>query len=117
MKKEAEKIVTFSAEFKREKVQLIVDKKYTVLQISRLYKVTPSAVYKWIGKYSDLPKNERMVVQKQSEGHKTMELQEKVASLEQYIGQQQLRIDYLEKVLSFGSGRVQFDIEKKFKQR
>ena len=117
MKPKDGKYITFSNEFKQEKIKLIAEKKYTVRQISRLYNVSRTAVYAWIDKFSQLPKGERLVVEKESEGQKTLELMKQVSELEQFIGGQQLRISYLEKVIEYGSQKVQFDIEKKYKQR
>ncbi len=69
---------TFRVAFKQEKVNEIEKKQITVSQISRLYNVTRSAIYKWIRLYSSLKqKGERIVIEKESEAHKTLELIEK----------------------------------------
>lgn len=108
---------TFSAAFKQEKVKLIESKKVTVLQICRLYQVSNTAVYKWIDQYGSLPKTDRMVVEHQSQEVIQLELMKKIATLEQKVGQQQIALDYYQKVLEFGSQQVNFDIEKKFSSR
>jgi len=113
--KEKKHIRHFSEAFKIEKVKLIEDGQITVLQLSRIYQVTDAAIYKWIRKYSTrITKAERIVVEKESEGAKTIELLEKLAELERKVGQKQLQIDYLEKVIELGSEEVGFDIKKKF---
>jgi len=105
----------FSEVFKREKVRMLEDRKVTVRQLSRIYGVTEAAIYAWVRKYSTLiSKSERIVVEKESEGAKTVELLEKLAELERVVGQKQLHIDYLEKVIELGSEDVGFDIKKKF---
>lgn len=105
----------FSEVFKREKVRMLEDRKVTVRQLSRIYGVTEAAIYKWVRKYSMLiTKSERIVVEKESEGAKTLELLEKLGELERIVGQKQLQIDYLEKVIEIGSEEVGFDIKKKF---
>ncbi len=113
--KEQKRIRHFSEAFKIEKVKMIEDGQFTVLQLSRIYQVTDAAIYKWIRKYSTLiSKAERFVVEKESEGSKTLELLQKLAEFERKVGQKQLQIDYLEKVIELGSEEVGFDIKKKF---
>ncbi len=109
---------TFSVPFKQEKVKEIEQKQITVSQISRLYNVTRSAVYKWIRLYGSLKqKGERIVIEKESEAHKTLELLKKVADLERLLGQKQVEVEYLKKVLEFGSELTKTDIKKKFKSQ
>ncbi|WP_299466502.1 helix-turn-helix domain-containing protein [uncultured Microscilla sp.] len=103
----------FSTDFKRSKVQKILKKELTVQQISDLYDVSRSSVYKWIYKYSTLEKGTKLVVQMESEGFKTQQLLEQVAELERIIGQKQLEIDYLTKTLEVASEEVGYDLKKK----
>ena len=57
------KIRQFSTEFKKEKVSQIDGGKITVLQLSRIYDVSATAVYKWVRKYSRYAgQNEKVVV-------------------------------------------------------
>ncbi len=112
---EKKRVRHFSDPFKKEKVKMIEEKQMTVLQLSRIYEVTCSAIYKWIGKYSTkISKGEILVLEKESEGAKTLKLLERVSELERAVGQKQLLIDYLEKVLELGSENVGFDIKKKY---
>jgi transposase-like protein len=108
----------FSESFKKEKVKQIEEKKITVLQLSRIYEVSPTAIYKWIRKYSKYAgKNERIVVEKESEGEKTMQLLKKIAELEQLLGQKQVEVEYLKKVIEFGSELTETNIKKKYESR
>jgi transposase-like protein len=112
------KIRQFSTEFKKGKVRQIDDGKISVLQLSRIYEVSSTAVYKWIRKYSRYAgQNEKVVVQKESEQAKTLLLLKKVADLEQLVGQKQVEVEYLKKVLEFGSEITETDIKKKFESR
>ncbi|MCK5538391.1 MAG: transposase [Bacteroidales bacterium] len=109
------KIRHFSEAFKKEKVKMIEEKQITVLQLSKLYNVSTRAIYNWIEKYSLIhEKSERIVMEKESEGFKTIQLLKQVAELERSVGQKQLEIDFLQKLLEFGSESVGFDIKKKF---
>lgn len=113
--KEASKVRIFSEAFKKEKVKLIENRQITVKQLSRIYEVSETAIYKWIRKYSTkIAKSEKIVIEKESEGAKTLELLKQVAELERIIGQKQLEIDYLEKVIELGNEEVGFDIKKKY---
>lgn len=108
----------YSTEFKKEKVKQIDEGKTTVLQLSRIYDVSSTAVYKWIRKYSRYAgQHERVVVQKESEQAKTLSLLKKVAELEQLVGQKQVEVEYLKKVIDFGSEITETDIKKKFESR
>jgi transposase len=108
----------FSEEFKKSKVKELVEKQVTVTQLTRLYGVTRTAVYKWLYKYSPHYKRKTtLVVQMESESHKTMRLQQQVAELERIIGQKQLEIDFLNKLLEIGSEDLGFDIKKNFSSK
>ena len=107
----------FSPEVKLDLVKKIEQGDVTVSDVSRTYGVTRTAVYKWLRKYSDLYKKEtRVVVEHKSISKKNKELQDLVKKLEQALGQKQMRIDYLEKVVEFASERSGEDIEKKNKR-
>lgn len=107
----------FSPEVKLDLVKKIEQGDLNVSDVSRTYGVTRTAVYKWLRKYSDLYKKEtRVVVEHKSISKKNKELRDKVKMLEQALGQKQMRIDYLEKVVEFASERSGEDIEKKNKR-
>ncbi|MEX2234231.1 MAG: transposase, partial [Cyclobacteriaceae bacterium] len=94
----------FSEEFKKSKVKEIIGKQVTITQLSRLYGVTRTALYKWLYKYSaDHERKSTLVVQMESESYKTERLQQRVAELERTIGQKQLEIDFLNKLLEIAS--------------
>jgi transposase-like protein len=105
---------TFSEAFKREKVKEIESKKITVIQLSRTYNVSSAAIYMWIKLYGSLKnKKERMVIEKECESKKTAFLLLKVKELEQLIGQKQVEIEYLKKIISKESEQSGIDIKKK----
>ena len=104
----------FSESFKREKVALIMQKKLTIKQCSDLYQVSTGAVYKWLYRYSpDYGKGTKMVVQLESEAIQTLVLQERVAELERAVGQKQLELDYLDRLLTVASADLGYDVKKK----
>lgn len=50
----------------------------------------------------------------ESEEHKTKQLLQKVAELERAVGQKQLHIDYLEKLIEVGGQELKIDLKKTF---
>lgn len=106
----------FSEEFKKTKVKEIVEKRISVSEFCKLYEVSRTSVYKWIYKYSSLEKGTRQVIEMESEAQKTKELQTKVANLERKLGQKQLTIDYLTKVIEVASEELGYDLKKKHEQ-
>jgi transposase len=120
MKKNNEKLVLktqryFSSEFKKGKVKELVEKQITISQLSRIYEVSRQSIYRWLYRYSTHhQKKTTLVVQMESESYKTGRLQQKVAELERKIGQKQLEIDFLNKLLEIGSEELGFDLKKNF---
>ena len=106
---------TFSEPFKREKVKMLEDRQITVKQLSRIYEVSEAAIYKWVRKYSAvLGLAEKIVVEKESEGNKTLSLMKRVAELERVVGQKQLEIDYFKKLIDLIEEEIGEDMKKKF---
>lgn len=104
----------FSEDFKRKKVQEIDNNLTSIAQVSRTYQVSRTAVYKWVCKYSILHKRGlRQVVEAKSDTHKIQQLQERIKHLEQTIGQKQLKIDFLDKMIQLTEEQYKIDIKKK----
>jgi len=57
------------------------------------------------------------VIEKESEAKKTESLLKKVSELEQLLGQKQVEVEYLKKIVEFGSELTKTDIQKKYKSR
>lgn len=108
---------TFSTAFKKEKVSQLLKKKVTVQQISDLYQVSRTSIYKWIYKYSELERGVKTVVQMQSEEQKSKELLHRVAELERIIGQKQLELDLNQKIFEYLNQQLGYDVKKKYEQR
>ena len=54
------------------------------------------------------------MIQKDSEEQKNIELRKRIAELERIVGQKQMEVDFLNKLIEFGSQEVKVDIKKKF---
>ena len=105
----------FSEEIKKARVKEYESGKLTTLEISRLYGVSQSVVYKWIYRYSAYNKSGLKVVEmSKSSENKVKELQKKITELERIVGQKQIMIDYLETMMEVAKEELNIDIKKKF---
>lgn len=108
---------TFSTAFKKEKVDLLDQGKITVRELSKIYEVSDTAIYKWRKKFSKLQKTERIVVEKISEERKNIELLKHIKELESAIGRKQLELDYYKSVVEVISEEKGEDLEKKYRPK
>ena len=84
-----------------------------VLDLEKLYQVSNKLIYSWIYKYSNFNQKYIQVVEmKQSSAQKIKELEAKVKELERAVGQKQLMIDYLEKMMEIAEDELGIDIKK-----
>ena len=105
----------FSSSFKEEKVRELEENRITASELSRLYEVSLSAIYKWKEQYGiHYKKGVRMVVEKESESVKRLELEQKVSELERLLGRKQVEIEYLNKVIEEGGKLLGGDLKKKY---
>lgn len=107
----------FSESFKKEKVKQLVAKQISIKELSELYDVSRTSVYKWLYQYS--PHHKRgtiQVVEMESEALKTKVLLAKVAELERALGRKQLEVDFNNKVIEIASKEIGYDIKKKHGQ-
>lgn len=115
MKSQLKSIRKFSTEFKLEKVELLDSGKVTVKELSRIYDVSPTAIYKWKRKYSKFKQSERLVVEKISEEKKNIELLHRIKELEHIVGKKQLELDYYKTAIDVLSQEQGEDLLKKYK--
>ena len=109
------KLRFFSEEFKKAKVDDLVNKRISAREICELYGISRQSVYNWLYRYS--PHHERstkQVVEMESEAKRTKLLLHRVAELEGAIGRKQLKIDYLEKLIEIASKEIGYDLKKTF---
>lgn len=105
----------FSEDLKKKIIKELVSKRSTIRSVMAEHQVSRSTVYKWLYKYS--PQHEpkpTLVVQMQSEEIKNAQLRQRLAELERIIGQKQLEIDFLNKLMELGSQELGFDFKKNF---
>ena len=105
----------FSEVLKKKIVKDLLSKRLTIKEVTIEHQVSHQSVYQWLYKYSPHHKPRcTLVVQMESEEQKKYELQRRVAELERIIGQKQLEIDFLNKLLEVGSKELGFDLKKSF---
>jgi transposase len=105
----------FSEDVKKKAVKDLTSKRTTIKGLMNEHQVSHQTVYQWLYKYS--PYHEQkctLVVETKSEEAKNSELQKRVAALERVVGQKQLEIDFLNKLLEIGSSELGFDLKKNF---
>jgi len=111
--KQIQKRRRFTEEFKRQIVKDFESGKYSVLDLKQLHKIHQQLIYNWIYKYSTVNnKGYRIVEMKESSQAKLKSLESKVKQLEQIIGQKQIKIDYLEKMIELAEEELNLSIKK-----
>jgi len=104
----------FSESFKRKKVQEIEKHISSVLEVSREYEVSQTAVYKWLNKYSrNRKRGVKQVVELMSDTRKIQDLKVKIRELEQMLGQKQFEIEFKNKMIDIAEEMYDIDIKKK----
>ena len=105
----------FSEELKKKAVKELVSKRTTIKSLMAEHQISANTVYRWLYRYS--PYHEQkctLVVQMKSEELMNSELRQRMAELERIVGQKQLEIDFLNKLLEIGSEELGFDLKKSF---
>lgn len=109
------KLRIYSDDFKKEIVAIYESGKFSVLQLEKLYGVSNASIYGWIYKFSTFnEKGFRIVEMKESSAEKLKQLEQKVKELEQAVGQKQIKIDYLEKIIEIAKDDLKIDIKKNY---
>lgn len=105
----------FSEDFKKALVKEYETGKFSALELSKLHCINSAVFYRWIYRYSEFQKRNITVVEMaDSSTKKLKDLQKKVAELERIVGQKQLNIDYLEKMIELAKDELGLDIKKNF---
>ena len=104
----------FSESFKRKKVREIENNTSTVLEVSREYEVSATAVYKWLDKYSmNRKRGVKQIVELMSDTRKIQDLKARIRELEQMVGQKQFEIEFKSKMIDIAEEIYGIDIKKK----
>ena len=105
---------TFSENVRKEIVRKIEKNILTVSEASKDYQVSRTSVYNWVYKYSSLyKKGHRQVIEPMSSSKQIKNLKEKLKELEQIVGQKQIELDFLKKMIEITEDEYGIDIKKK----
>ena len=103
----------FSEEFKKARVQEYEKGEYSVRELSRLFDIQTIVIYRWIHKFSTYNKKRAILVEMKGSGkQKLKDYEKRIADLERALGQKQLNIDYLEKMIELAEDEYQIKIKK-----
>ena len=103
----------YSEEFKLKIVREYESGKYSVYEMEKIYDITNQSIYSWIYKYSEYNKKSIQVVEmKDSQAGKIKKLEARIQELERFVGQKQMKIDYLEKMIDLAKEHYDIDIKK-----
>ena len=104
----------FGEKFKKDIVQKVERNELSIAEVSTLYNVSRTSVYKWVYKYSKLyKKGYKQIIEPMSSSKKVKDLQNHIKELEQIVGQKQIKIDFFEKLIEIAEQDYNIDIIKK----
>lgn len=103
----------FSEEFKRGLVSEYERGESSVGELSKRYKIHLGTLYRWIHQYSVYQRQGYVIVEKsQSRTEELKTLRSHIRELEQRLGQKQLKIEYLEKLIEIAEASHDISIKK-----
>lgn len=104
----------FSEEFRKARVKEYESGEFSVVELSRLFNIQGALIYRWIHRYSAYNKKRAILVEmKDSAKRKLKDYEKRIADLERIVGQKQLNIDFLEKMIELAEQEYSVDIKKK----
>jgi transposase len=103
----------FDESFKKQCVSDYESGRFTVKELSKLFKIHTIIIYRWIYRYSSYNKRKVKIVElADSSTQKVKELQKRIQDLERIVGQKQLNIDFLEKMIELAKDHYGIDVKK-----
>lgn len=109
---------TFSEEFKKAKIKELDEKLVSIQELVTSYKVSRTSIYKWLIKYSiHYQKGTKMVTELESEAYKTKQLLQERAELQRALGEKQMQLDLLNKLIEIASDELKIDLKKSFQEK
>lgn len=105
---------TFSVSIRKEVVRKIENNLLTVTEACINYQVSRTSVYNWVYKYSSLyKKGHRQIIEPMSSSKQIKVLKDKIKELELIVGQKQIELDFLNKLIELAEEDLGIDIKKK----
>jgi transposase-like protein len=105
----------YSQEFKNQIVKDFETGKFSVPQLEKLHGIDNRTIYNWIYKYSNFnERGYRIMEMKKSSTSKIRDLEDRIKELERVVGQKQIMIDYLDKMIEIAKEELDIDLKKNF---
>lgn len=105
----------YSQEFKNQIVKDFETGKFSVPQLEKLHGIDNHTIYNWIYKYSNFnERGYRIMEMKKSSTSKIRDLEDRIKELERVVGQKQIMIDYLDKMIEIAKEELDIDLKKNF---
>ncbi len=105
----------YSQEFKNQIVKDFETGKFSVPQLEKLHGIDNRTIYNWIYKYSTFnERGYRIMEMKKSSTSKIRDLEDRIKELERVVGQKQIMIDYLDKMIEIAKEELDIDLKKNF---
>ncbi len=103
----------FSEDFKLKIVKSYESGEFSVGEMAKIYDINPQTIYRWIYKYSMYNKQSIQVVEmKDSQAQRMKQMEARIKELERTVGQKQMNIDYLEKMIELAKEHYDIDVKK-----
>lgn len=103
----------FSEDFKKKRVKELEKNLVRVSDICKTYGVSHVSVYRWLYTYSAMAKRQvRQVVEAKSDTRRIQMLEARIKELEQNVGQKQIMIEFLNKMIDIAEEKLSVDIKK-----
>lgn len=109
--------IVYSTEFKKSKVKEILSKKRTISEVASMYNLSYTSVYKWVQKYGNVEKDERIVIESESDFMKHCDQLKRIQELEQTLGRMALKTEYYERLIKEANKHFSEDLEKLFQKK
>lgn len=107
------KVRHFSEHIRRKAVNQFRSGAYTTKELANLYHCSQQTIYNWIYKYSPADSPHINVVEMaNSTDKKVNDLQDRIAELEQLLGQKQIKVEFLEKMIHLAEEEYNLDLKK-----
>ena len=105
----------FSEAFKRKKVKEIESGKTRPADVQKEYQVSATSVYRWINKYGQAAQKGskvRLVLEEESDTKKLRQKSEELNRAYRTIGEKQVEIDYLKRLIEMAEEHYGIEIKK-----
>ena len=103
----------FSEEFRKDQVARIERGEVTIVEVGRLYEVRPGSVRGWVAKYGIVGLPDPIVIRSSKDVDRVKELEKENTRLKAALGDQHMKVVYLEELVKLAQEALGPDFEKK----